>query len=58
LRDEAIHYALRLCAAGVPTELHVYPDEPHAIDRIAPEADVSKRLARDATDYLRRAVFK
>lgn len=50
-RDEDVDYALRLSAAGVPTELHVYPGAPHGFtvfpcalaDRAA--ADVERWLA-------------
>ena len=41
-RDECIDYARRLLAAGVPTELHVYPGAFHGFDLIAPDS----RLAR------------
>jgi acetyl esterase/lipase len=39
---EDVDYAMRLLAAGVPTELHVFPGAPHAFDLLAPEAAVSK----------------
>lgn len=39
--DENIEYARRLLAAGVPTELHVFPGAYHGYE-IAPEAGVSK----------------
>lgn len=42
-RDENIEYAQRLSAAGVPTELHVYPGCPHAFEALAPAAEVSLR---------------
>ena len=41
-RDETVDYARRLAAAGVPTELHVYPGCPHGFDLIAPRASVSR----------------
>ena len=37
LRDEAIEYASRLLAAGVSTELHVYPGTCHGFALMAPE---------------------
>ncbi|MBX5442103.1 MAG: alpha/beta hydrolase [Solirubrobacteraceae bacterium] len=40
---ENLDYAARLAAAGVPVELHVFPDVPHAFDVVAPEAAVSRR---------------
>jgi acetyl esterase/lipase len=42
-RDEAVDYAHRLLAAGVATELHVYPGAPHGFDVLVPTADVSRR---------------
>jgi acetyl esterase/lipase len=42
-RDEDLVYARRLTAAGVPTELHLYPGCPHAFDLLAAGADVSAR---------------
>ena len=56
LRDEDIDYARRLLAAGVPTELHVYPGAPHGFEAFAPEADVSRRCQRDIDAALRRAL--
>jgi acetyl esterase/lipase len=53
--DENIDYAQRLLAAGVPTELHVYPGAYHGFD-MAFEADVSKRFRRDAVEALKRAL--
>jgi len=50
-RDEDITYARRLAAAGVPTELHVYPGCPHAFEALARDADVSRRVL---TDRVRR----
>ena len=46
-RDEVIDYARRLADAGVPVELHVHPGCPHGFDRIAPDADVTRRARAD-----------
>jgi acetyl esterase/lipase len=43
---ENVDYAARLVAAGVPTELHVFPLVPHGFDVIAPDAGVT-RLANE-----------
>jgi acetyl esterase/lipase len=56
-RDENIEYARRLLAAGVPTELHVYPGAPHGFEGLAPQAAVSQRFSRDIADALRRAMY-
>ena len=45
-RDENIEYARRLMAAGVATELTVYPGMFHGSDSLAPQALVSQRLER------------
>jgi acetyl esterase/lipase len=52
-RDEDITYAARLSAAGVPTELHVYPGCPHAFDMLAPTAQVSARAVAERVRRLR-----
>ncbi|MBO0730227.1 MAG: alpha/beta hydrolase [Acidimicrobiaceae bacterium] len=41
--DEDVDYALRLNAAGVPTELHLYPGAPHGFDMMMADAPVAKR---------------
>jgi acetyl esterase/lipase len=53
-RDENILYAMRLMAAGVPTELYVYPRAPHGFDRLAPKAAVSQQFFADQNAVLRR----
>ncbi len=53
---ENIDYAGRLVAAGVSTELHVYPGGCHAFDGLVPKADVSCRFTADISRALRRAL--
>jgi acetyl esterase/lipase len=53
---EDIEYARRLIAAGVPTELHVYPGGCHAFDMLVPGADISKRFTADIHRALKRAL--
>ena len=52
-RDESIDYALRLGAAGVETELHVYPGVPHG-HAVLVGTDVLRRWTRDSDDWLAR----
>ena len=52
---EDLDYARRLCHAGVPTEVHVYPGAPHAFN-FAPDARVSRAFARDRAAALARAL--
>lgn len=51
--QEDIAYASRLLAAGVPTELHVYPGAFHVFD-LAPAARVAVAARRDSLDALAR----
>lgn len=53
--DEDIDYARRLIAAGVPTELHVYPGAPHAFMMVS-DAAVSKAHVRDSVGAMKRAL--
>lgn len=55
LRDEGIRHAQRLLAAGVQTELHVYPGLPHRWDRLVPDIALS-RLAMAARVRAMQAV--
>lgn len=52
---EDIDYARRLIAAGIKTELHVYPGAFHGFDAQA-DAPVVKAMKRDAVEALRRAL--
>jgi acetyl esterase/lipase len=52
-RAEDVDYASRLTAAGVPTELHVYPGCPHGFETIAPDAEVSQRATANRMRRLR-----
>jgi acetyl esterase/lipase len=57
VRDENVAFAARLMAAGVPTELHVYPGAFHGFDHgVAPAARVGIAAVRDRHDALRRAL--
>ena len=53
LRDEGIDYAHRLLAAGVPTELHVYPGAFHACTWLS-HAAICQKILADLVDALRR----
>ncbi|MDY6995368.1 MAG: alpha/beta hydrolase [Actinomycetota bacterium] len=52
-RAEVTTYAARLAAAGVPTELHVYPGCPHGFELLAPSAAVSHRAIENRVRRLR-----
>jgi len=55
LRDEGLIYAQRLLQAGVTTEVHHYPGTFHGSELVG-EAAVSRRMASDKRDALRRAL--
>jgi acetyl esterase len=55
LRDEDIAYAQALLAAGVPTELHLFPGTFHGSNIVATAA-VTKREADEALTVLRRGL--
>lgn len=55
LRDEGIHYALRLLAAGNSVELHAYPGTFHG-SQLVTSAAVSQRASREQRDVLKRAL--
>jgi acetyl esterase/lipase len=55
LRDEGICFALRLLEAGVPVELHQWPQTFHGSQAIL-SAAVSQRQISELTDALRRAL--
>jgi triacylglycerol lipase len=50
---ENLDFAARLVAAGVPTELHVYPGAFHAFD-VWPDAGIARRARQERVDALRR----
>lgn len=55
-RDEDINFAMRLMAAGVPTELHVWPGAYHGAEGFAPEAALSRRIVAGRMEAMRRAL--
>ena len=55
-RDEDITFAMRLMAAGVPTELHVSPGAYHASELFAPDAALSHRIWDRRIQALRLAL--
>jgi acetyl esterase len=57
LRDEALHYAVRLMAAAVPTELHVIPGTCHGFDSLLPDWRVSQQLFALQGAALKRAFW-
>lgn len=54
-RDEDIEYAARLMAAGVPTELYVYPHAVHGSEFFAPESKLGRRIVERRLRALRDA---
>ncbi|MEM9463743.1 MAG: alpha/beta hydrolase [Actinomycetota bacterium] len=52
-RDEDIEFAQRLMAAGVDTELHVYPNVPHGV-RLWVGTEPARRYGADQGDWLAR----
>ena len=55
-RDEDVTYASRLLAAGITTELHVYPGACHGFEMIAATSGVAQACQRDITEALRRVL--
>lgn len=55
-RDENIEYAQRLMAAGVPTDLQVYPGMYHGAEMSVMDAAVSVKMRTAYRDALRRAI--
>ena len=52
LMDEDIDYARRLIMAGVPTDLHVLADGPHAFDSLMPATAIAARARHVLEDWL------
>jgi acetyl esterase/lipase len=58
LHDEAVDYATRLAAAGVPCELHIEPGMYHGADSIRPNAPTARSFTDTMTRALARAVTR
>jgi acetyl esterase/lipase len=56
LRDEGIDYARRLVAAGVPTELHLYPGTFHGFDLVGARTRIGRRALEEQARALRQAL--
>jgi acetyl esterase/lipase len=56
-RDEAIDYATRLIAAGVPTELHVYTGAVHGFEMFSGTA-VARCAVQDADNWVGRQLAR
>ncbi len=56
--DENIEYGQRLLAAGVPTELHVYPGGYHGFNGFAPGAEIAQRFNNERDEALRRILHR
>jgi acetyl esterase/lipase len=56
LRDEGIAFAVRLVAAGVPTELRMWPGTYHGFDLVE-SAAISRRAGAALHDVLRRGLY-
>ena len=56
--DENIEYAQRLLAAGVPTELHVYPGGYHGFNGFAPGAEIAQRFNNERDEALKRILHR
>jgi acetyl esterase/lipase len=52
LMDEDIDYARRLIMAGVPADLHVFADGPHAFDSLMPGTAIAARARHVLEDWL------
>lgn len=53
-RDEDLDYAMRLVAAGVPVDLHLFAGAYHFWDVLAPESRLAKTFTQTWFDYLSR----
>ncbi|WP_336515550.1 alpha/beta hydrolase [Pollutibacter soli] len=58
MRDETIEYAQKLVAAGVRTELHLYPGMVHVFDSLVPHSEASIDFISARIDALKRAFSK
>lgn len=58
MRDETIEYSQQLAAAGVRSELHLYPGMVHVFDSLVPHSEATKDFLSARADALKRAFSK
>lgn len=56
LRDEGIDYAKKLVAAGIPTELHLFPGTFHGFDLIGARTRIGRQALEEQASALRHAL--
>lgn len=58
LRDEALEFARRMVADGVPVDLRLWSGAFHVFDQLAPEATLARQAVNDQLHFLRRYLVR